>query len=86
MLKMLHTSAKEDSYEGHYKDYDNSTDNNNYIVNTNDSMHIYLPAKEDGYEGHDNEAAIGNDHFLLGHRHLVILIKRPYLECLKVKS
>ena len=75
---MLHTSAKEDIYEGRYKDYDKNTDNNN-IDNTNNSMHIYLPAQEDGYEGHNNKAAIGNDHSLLGRRHLVILIKRPYL-------
>ena len=27
-------------------------------------------AKEDGYEGHDNQAAIGDDHSLLGRRHL----------------
>ena len=34
------------------------------------------PAKEDGYEGHYNEAAISNDHALLGRRHLGTSIKR----------
>ena len=48
MLKMLHTYAKKDSYECHYKDYDNNTDNNNKTTLTKPTtacISIYLPRK-----------------------------------------
>ena len=45
---MLHTYAKKDSYECHYKDYDNNTDNNNKTTLTTPTtayISIYLPRK-----------------------------------------